>query len=622
MEVRDAAKQIIELVGGKENINTVENCMTRLRFTLKDESVAKDDEIKSISLVQGIMKAGGQYQIVIGKQVSEVCKEVKKLIGYEENSAKDAQPASNMKWYERILDILSGSMIPLIGVIIGSGMILALTTLLNTFGILSSESGTYQFFNAIGNVGIYFLPMFVGYTSAKKLGTNPFLGMFVGAAMIYPSLTELISAEEGLTLFGLKLQNYSYASTIIPVILAVWFMSYVEKLAKKICPKVIESFGVPTIIILITVPVTYLVIGPIGSIITQAINVSVMFLSEHVGFLAIGLIAAVMPVLVMSGLHMSLIPIMLMIIATTGNDPIVAPSFLVYNIGVAGAALAIALRTKNAEYKQLGFSTSISALLGVSEPGLFGLLVVLKRPLFATMIAGAISGILAGFVGYVGIVPMSQSILSIPAAADGGSNILKAVIVTVISFAVSFVINYIWGMKKEDLEAEQTQSSDNSVVTDGAAEGKEAEIYSPIKGKTIALDTVEDEVFSSKMMGDGIAIEPEEGVVYAPFDGTLETLFPTRHAMGFVSDTGCEVVVHVGFNTVELNGELFETHVEQGERVKKGQKIVTFDIDELKSRGYSVVTPVVVTNTDSYTDIEKKEQIAADNATVIVKCSR
>ncbi len=319
----------------------------------------------------------------------------------------------------------------------------------------------------------------------------------------------------------------------------------------------------------------------------------------------------------MSGLHMSLIPIMLMIIATTGNDPIVAPSFLVYNIGVAGAAFAIALSTNKSEYKQLGFSTGISSLLGVSEPGLFGLLVVLKKPLFVTMIAGAISGIIAGFVGYVGIVPMSQSILSIPAAADGGSNILKAVIVTAVSFAVSFVINYFWGVKNDS--SEESEENDAEVI---ANETKDAEVFSPIKGKTVALDTVEDEAFSSKMMGDGIAIEPEEGAVYAPFDGTLETLFPTKHAMGFVGDNGCEVLVHVGFNTVNLNGECFEAHVKEGAHVKKGQKILSFDIQELKKKGYSVVTPVVITNTDDYTALDKKENIQADNTMVIMKCSK
>lgn len=453
MDYEKTAKEIIGFVGGKDNINTVQNCMTRLRLTLKDEKIVDEESIKALEDVKGLIKAGGQHQIVIGKEVAELCKEVKAQIGYQETETVEAEPENTkMKWYERVMDVLSGSVIPLIGVTIGAGMITALVTLLSTIGVLSPESGTYQFFSAVGNAGLYFLPIFVGYTSAQKFHANPFLGMFLGATLLYPTLTDLIAAKGGLALFGIKLSTFTYGSTMIPVILATWFMSYVEKLAKKICPKVIESFGVPMIIMLITVPVTYLIIGPIGSMITQGINVGVMALSKHAGFLAIGIVSAVMPLLVMSGLHMSLIPIMIAIMSAAGNDPIITACFMVYNIGMAGSCLAIALRSKETKFRQLGISTCISALLGVSEPGLFGVVLALKKPLFATMGGCAISGIIAGFIGYAGYVPMSQSLLSIPAAvtAEGSGNMIRAILVAVISFAICFAANFLWGAVKTE----------------------------------------------------------------------------------------------------------------------------------------------------------------------------
>ncbi len=453
MDYQKTAGDIIHLAGGIRNIITVQNCMTRLRLTLKDESLVNEDGIKGLEDVKGLVKAGGQHQIVIGKEVSGLCKEVKRQIGYQETETDQTAPEDGkMKWYERVMDVLSGCVIPLIGVTIGAGMITAFVTLLGTIGVLPAESGTYQFFSAVGSAGLYFLPIFVGYTSAQKFHTNPFLGMFLGATLLYPALTEMVAAEGGLSVFGITLSTFTYGSTMIPIILAVWFMSYVEKLAKKICPKVIEAFGVPMLIMLVTVPITYLIIGPVGSMITQGINLGVMALSEHAGFLAIAIVSALMPLLVMSGMHMSLIPVMVAIMAASGGDPIITSCFMVYNVGMAGSCFAIALRSKEMKFRHLGISTCISSLLGVSEPGLFGVVLALKKPLFATMGACAVSGLIAGFIGYVGYVPMSQSLLSIPAAitAEGSGNVIRAALVAFISFTICFLANYFWGAVDTD----------------------------------------------------------------------------------------------------------------------------------------------------------------------------
>ena len=428
--------------------------MTRLRFTLKDFNLIQENEINSLADVKGIVKAGGQYQIIIGKEVAALCNEVKLQIGYQESLSQNNSANPHMKWYERIMDVLSGTVIPLIGITIGSGMITALMTLLSTFGVLSQTSDTYRFFSAVGSAGLYFLPVFAGYTSAQKFNANPFLGMFLGATLLYPQLTEMIASEEGLSLFGISLVPFNYGSTILPVILATWFMSYVERASKKICPKIISSFGVPLLVMLVSVPITYLVIGPIGGLLTQGISSAVMFLSQYAAFLVVAIVSALMPFLVMSGLHMSLIPIMIAIMTASGGDPIITPCFMVYNIGMAGTCLAISLRPKDSKFKQLGLSSCMSALFGVSEPGLFGVVLPLKKPLFATVTGCALSGVAAGVIGYTGYVPMSQSLLSIPAAitAEDPNNLFCAILVALVSFVVCFILNYIWNAEKAPAE--------------------------------------------------------------------------------------------------------------------------------------------------------------------------
>ncbi|MDF7639361.1 PTS transporter subunit EIIC [Lactobacillus sp. ESL0791] len=450
------AKKIIASVGGSQNIDDVFHCMTRVRFNLRDQSLVNEQAISDLPIVKGIAKSGEQFQIVIGGEVDNICTAIKNNLNKNDlnsekitNSSKVTKAKNKDRWYKRLLDILSGTMIPLIGVIIGAGMVLAIITLLETFGIVSKTSGTYQFFYALGNVALYFMPVFVGYTSAKQFHADPFMGLLLGAALIYPDITKLIMSHAGLSIFGIKIAAFSYSGTVLPVILATWFMSYVERFAKKICPKIIASFGVPLIIILITVPVTYLVIGPIGGVLTSVINVSVVWLSKHAGFLAIGLIAALMPFLVMSGLHMSLIPIGLAILASSGYDPIVTPAFMVYNMAMAGACLSQAIFSHDSGKKQLGYSSCVSALLGITEPGLFGVVVPAKTPLIATSVSCAIAGIIAGFIKYLVYVPMSQSLLSIPAAMNT-TNAIKAVAVIIISFTISFVVNYFFSRNSKD----------------------------------------------------------------------------------------------------------------------------------------------------------------------------
>lgn len=590
MDFRKIGIRLLKLVGGKDNVSSVQNCMTRLRFVLKDESICDDEQIRKTEGVKGVVHSGGQVQIIIGKGVEELCAEVRSLAGISGLEKNQQAQVPEMKWHERLLDILSGTMIPLIGVTIGGGMVLALMALLSSVGILSAESGTYQFFYAVGNSSLYFLPVFAGYTAAQKMNANPFMGMLLGATLLSPDLMGLIAAEEGLQLFGITLSTFTYGSTVIPIILAVWFMSHVEKLAKKICPKVISSFGVPTIVILITVPITYLVIGPLGALLTNGISSGVLFLSEHVPFLGITVAAALLPILVMSGLHMSLIPVMITIITAVGYDPIIAPAFMVYNIAASGTAFAFGLKAKGSERKQLGMSCTISAILGVTEPTLFGIMVTEKKPLITTICACGITGVLAGFIGYGAYVPMSQSLFSIPAAINGGvGNLVRCVVLIVVSFGISFAATWLFGVDNSKYDEKPEEDR-------GTAHKNADALYAYVSGKVIPIENVQDEVFSRKTLGDGLAIEPESDVLVAPADGEISLVMEgSNHACGLVLNNGAELLLHIGIDTVGMNGDGFVPFVKAGDRVKKGDKLIGFDRKKIEEAGYPATVVMVVT---------------------------
>lgn len=594
MDFNKIGTQLLELVGGKDNVSSVQNCMTRLRFVLKDESICDDEQIRKTEGVKGIVHSGGQVQIIIGKGVEELCTQVRKLSGLSGMESSENMNVPKMKWHERLLDVLSGTMIPLIGITIGGGMVLALMALLSSIGVLSTENGTYQFFYAVGNTSLYFLPVFAGYTAAQKMNANPFMGMLLGATLLSPDLISLTAAEEGLKLFGITLSAFTYGNTVIPIILAVWFMSYVEKFAKKICPKVISSFGVPSIVILITVPLTYLVIGPLGALLTNGISSGVMFLSNHVPFLGITVAAALLPILVMSGLHMSLIPVMITIISSVGYDPIIAPAFMVYNIAASGTAFAFGLKARGSERKQLGLSCAVSSVLGVTEPTLFGIMVTEKKPLITTICACGITGILAGFIGYAAYVPMSQSLFSIPAAINGGvGNVIRCVVLIAVSFAVSFAATWLFGV---DNSKYNNRSDGGSGEGEAKSAGDVDALYAYVSGKVIPIEEVKDETFAQKTLGDGMAIEPESEVLVAPADGEISLVMEgSNHACGLILANGVELLLHIGLDTVSMNGDGFIPYVKAGDKVKKGDKLIAFDKKKIQKAGCMATVVMVVT---------------------------
>lgn len=446
MNFEETAKSIIAAVGGEENISSVGNCMTRLRFVLKDQSKVDAEAVHKIKAVKGVSKSGGQYQLIVGSENAEdLCSAVNSLGSFTQMSP-DIKKKVNVG--DVILDTLSGSMVPLIGLLVGVAMINVVVSIAGLCGANTSV-GTWAFLAAVAGAGTYFLPVFVGYTCAKKIGTSPVFGMFMGMVLIYPTLSSLISAEGGLKLFGITLVKYGYSGTIIPTILSVILLKYVEKLVRKIVPKIVSVFMVPALIFLICVPITYLVLGPLGNFISGLISTAVIFLMNHAGFLAIGIFAALLPFLVLSGMHVAAVTIYLACISAFGYDPIFFPAFMAYNIATGGIALAVALRAKDSDTKQLGFSCTVSSICGITEPSLFGICLPRKRLFFILMASSGIAGMISYFVNYRVTVPIAQSVFSIPAAAGAGEgNILAAVIVFASAFVISFVAAFLFGEKR------------------------------------------------------------------------------------------------------------------------------------------------------------------------------
>lgn len=600
MAGKELAKQIIDAVGGEKNVKTLGHCMTRLRFTLKDMSKASDEAAKKVKGVKGISRSAGQYQMIIGTGiVDDYCDAIMRNYTFARATYDNVEEGKEILEEKAkltpagivstALGIVSGSIAPWLGCIMGSLMISALLSLFTSLGFLNAESSTYAFFSTVSGACVYSLPVLIGFSAAERLQTNKYMGALLGAIMLYPDLMNAV-AEGSVSIFGLPIQNFSYTSTIVPVLLAVWLLKYVEKLAKKICPQAIYIFGVTLIELLICVPLVYLVVGPIGVIITNAISSFVLFINAHAGILAPAVAGAIMPLAVMAGVHLGLFPIATLMVTDVGYDPIIHPALMVYNMNIAGACLAYGLRSKNMDDRSMGISAGISGVLGISEAGLFGVVLPNKRVLATTEVGILISGVITGFVGYKCYVPLSQSIFSIPAAAHGDFNMMACVISLVSSVAAGFIVTYLFGVdKKATVKQEISYES-----------GK---VYAPIAGQYIPLNQIPDPVFSEGTLGQGCGIEPDEGRAYAPVSGTIATVADTGHAIGILADDGAEYLLHVGMDTVAMKGNGFTPKVVAGDRVTAGQLILEFDVNEIKKAGHPATTAFIVTNSDEYGEI-------------------
>lgn len=606
MDYTVTAKQILERLGGEKNIVSVTHCMTRLRFVLKDEKDISNEQIKAIPGVVGIMKKGGQYQIIIGNEVSKCYNEFLKLGNFSDQEGKSSTSAKRGNPFSIILDAIAGSMSPVIPAIIGAGMIQVLNIILGWF--FSADNPTMQLLSVIGNTAFYFLPVLVAFSAGRKFGANPFLVTAVVAILIHPNFISLTGAEGGTNFLGIPVTNFDYSSSIIPAILTAWVMSYIERLIERITPSFTKNFLKPMLIILISTPVAFLLLGPLGSFIGNGLAAVLVFIQSHVSILAYIIMAAAMPFIVMTGMHWAFIPVVFAALETPAGESLMLPAMLISNLAQGAACLAVAFKSKNGGLKQIAASSGVSALFaGVTEPGLYGVTMPLKRPLAAVCIAGGITGLIAGILNVSASSFASPSLLALPifVSAERSNNFVMAVICAVISIVLSFVLTWLIGFKDPETAvgsggapADKAGTPANKTLPDSAVT-----IGAPVAGKTVPLEQVNDETFSTGVLGKGVAIIPTEGKVYAPFDGKVETVPDTHHALGLLSNSGVELLIHVGLETVSLNGKHFTVHVKEGQPIHQGDLLLEFDLTAIAAEGFDTVTPVIITNADDYAEI-------------------
>ena len=606
MDYKALAKTILNDIGGEENVISFTHCATRLRFNIKDESKIDKKQLEETQGVMGIVSKGGQFQVVIGSDVPNVYRELN-MMGNFEGEAGDKNENDDRSALSKVLDTIAGIFTPILPAITGAGILKAFMALLVAFGWIDKTTQTYSILAVFSDAAFYFLPFLIAYSAARKFNCNAVMAMSIAGILLHPDFVAMINnvkeTGEALKFIGIPVTPATYSSSVIPIILAVWLMSYVEPIADKISPKPVKFFTKPLITLVVTGAITITLIGPLGTIIGDGIAAGISFLNKYASWLVPLIIGAVTPYLVMTGTHYGLIPIGINNIATAGFDTIIGPGMLGSNIAQGGAAFAVALRTKNKIVRQEAYSSGITAVCGITEPALYGVNLKLKKPLIAVSIGGAVSGLYLGIMGVGRYTSGSPGLLALPGyiGTEGFSNIINAVIGSAIALVVSFVAALIIGFDDPKDSENSFDTIDNSATHEGV---KSEVLCAPVKGKVIPIEEVGDPTFAEKILGDGAAIIPDTGLIVSPSDATVDTVFDTNHAISLATDDGAELLIHVGIDTVKLSGKHFKAMVKNGDKVKAGQPLIEFDIDKIKEAGYDTTTSIIVTNHKEYAGID------------------
>ncbi|WP_099876419.1 beta-glucoside-specific PTS transporter subunit IIABC [Streptococcus suis] len=603
MKYKNTALAILKAVGGEKNVLRATHCVTRLRLELKDENIVSDERVKSISGVIGIMKKNGQYQIILGNDVANYYKEFTALGKFDSDSVQQVKKANVL---EQVIEYIAGSMTPLIPAMLGGGMIKVLVIVLPMLGLLKADSQSISFLAFFGDAPYHFMPIFLAYSASQKLKVTPTLAMSVAGILLHPNFVQMVSTGDPLHFLGAPVTPASYGSSVIPILIMVWLMKYIEAVFNKVTPAVTKSFLQPTLVLLVSGFIALVLVGPLGVIVGEGLSQLVEQMHGVAGWLTLAVLGAIMPFIVMTGMHWAFAPIFLAASIAT-PDVLILPAMLGSNLAQGAASMAVAFKSKNSNTKQIAFAAGFSALFaGVTEPALYGVTLKYKKPLYAAMIGGGLAGLFVGLTGVKAYLFAVPSLIALPQFiySEAASNITNAMIAAAISIIVTFILAYFLGIDEE------TSTVNLEKVAPGISSRKN--VFSPLSGKILPLEKVNDATFSKKMLGDGVAIIPKDGKVYAPFDGAVTSLFPTKHAIGLTSDEGVELLIHFGLETVELKGRGFVSHVSDGEKVEKGQLMLEVDVEMLVAEGYDIVTPVVVTNTQEYLDVlllSTKEEI-------------
>lgn len=595
-QYHDFNEQIIKLVGGKANIKAVVHCMTRLRFTLKDRSKADTKKLQELEGVIDVVSNNVAYQIIVGTHVNDVYKDLIDQLGMSGDEADQSKTKKNP--IKAMLDVISESMNPILEPIICAGLLAAFLSIISLTGLISTDSSTYQIFDALRSAVFYFLPILMAMSCAKRLGASPYLAVALAATI----LSEPINNVSGLSLFGIGLPQITYSNSFIPILLAVWFMGYVTKFAKKVIPKSLQYFMSPLVIMLITLPATLLVFGPLGFYIGEGIIGFFNLLMDTIGsWFVMMLYSALQPFIIMLGAGNFIMPVVASLIAANGYDPAFISSCTISDIAVGGAMLGYFLRARNLKQKQLFGTVTLSAILGVTEPAIYGVFVKFRRPFIAVMIGGGLGGLFAGLTG-VKAYSIAWGLFGLPAYIGEGDfmNLWLMVAAVVISFIGATIAAYMLGIPVESDEVPAVKEKEQPVSSEMI---RSTALKSVVEGEVVPLNEINDQAFSTGALGKGIGIKPISHVIHSPIDGEVLTVFPTKHAIGLRSDQGVEVLIHIGIDTVSLEGKYFTMNVKQGDRVRTGQPIGEVDFEKVREAGYDPTTIVVITNTNDFLDV-------------------
>ncbi len=618
MDYQAIAKEILKDVGGKDNIVDVTHCYTRLRFVLKDTKQANKEALLQTEGVISVVESGGQYQVVLGNKVAHVYNALEPLLAQQLTTKTSTEEKNSLG--NRILNTVAAIFTPVVPAIAASGMlkgILAIAVMVanNFYQVDLKPLNTYIILSAASDALFYFMPVILGYTAAKKFRLHPMVGIVIGAALCYPTIqgsalqtafetTAGAGAAAPYNLFGLPAYNTfmgipwvgaNYTSSVVPIIFIIAFAAQVQKVFKRIIPEVVQTFLVPFFVLLIALPIGFLVIGPIVSMLTDLLSAGFTALMSFSPALYGLILGFFWQVLVIFGLHWSVVPLAIMQVTQEGSSQVLTGSFAA-SFAQTAVVLAMFFKLKDKKLKALCPPAIISGIFGVTEPAIYGITLPKKWPFIYSMIGGAVGGlylminnVTAYTMGGLGIFGVLNFI-----NGDDASGMIQSFIAIAIAAVVGFGLTFFFW--KDDTVEEEEVIIDKTTI-------KKENITSPVKGRVLSLKNAEDPAFANGALGNGVVIEPTEGKVVAPFDGTIVTLFPTKHALGLISDNGTELLIHIGIDTVQLEGEGFEAFVKQGDRVKKGQTLVTFDLEGIKKAGFSTQIPIVVTNTADYLDI-------------------
>ncbi|MBU8968175.1 beta-glucoside-specific PTS transporter subunit IIABC [Bacillus altitudinis] len=610
MENKELAGKIVKLIGGTENISQSWHCITRLRFNLNDESQVKVDELKTLDGVLGAQFQSGQFQVIIGAKVAEVYEEIDHLAGHSSNDSAPVKNTSKMNPIEVVFDVISGIFTPILPAIVGSGLIKGIMALFVSLGWLTETSSTYQVLQIFSNAVFYFLPFLIAYSAAKKFKTRESLALALAGILLYPTMIEgAAKGADPLSFLGLSIPLNNYTSSVLPIILGVLLLSFVDKWITKAIPKSLSIVFTPVLSLMITAPLTLAFIAPIGNVSGHYLEIFFTSLFNFAGPIAGLLMGGLMPLIVLTGMHYAFFPSTLASFEKVGYDIMLLPMNFIANMAQAGAVLGVIIRTKRVETRSLALSTLLPSFFGITEPAIYGVTLRLKKPFYASLIGGAVGGCFYGLFSVKTTAFSIPGITSLPTyIMKGTNNFQLALIGIALSFIVSLLITILLGFQESvtafnEQAAEKPNHTESTENQQMSKQTNPYEVQAPMSGKVIPLSEVNDSVFSSEMMGKGVAILPDKGVVQAPFSGKVVTVTPTKHAIGLVSDDGIELLIHVGIDTVSLNGQFFDVLVKEGDKIKTRDHLLSFDIEGIQSNHLDVVTPIIVTNSTEYLDV-------------------